>query len=282
MKSIFLFGPFIGSLSWEFYRFSPYAIFMKRKNPTIEIAVLTRPERFDLYGKYVNFLLPLKIKKDNIKNQICFKLKNFDMLEYNKLINQFRSMYEKRFNIINHFYPDIIDYRYKLRWQFPRFQMNYDFKPRINNYENIKPLILGKKIILITPPYDTNFMKILISYIKKNKLNKKYQFLTCDDYNNIFKNINNIPININTSRIGYLIEIIKKSRLVIGPKSDLTHLALLLKCTVVSWGNWDNLNLINPLGTNALIYNEISYKSIENILNQELEKKKKKSDYECF
>ena len=59
-KSIALFGPFIGSLSWEFYRFAPLMIFLKRLYPDKKIAVLTRPERFDLYGQYADYLIPLK------------------------------------------------------------------------------------------------------------------------------------------------------------------------------------------------------------------------------
>lgn len=269
MKSIFLFGPFIGSFSWEFYRFAPYAIFMKKIYPKIQTAIFTRQERFDLYGQYADFLIPLKIQNDNIKDQMCFKLRNFNISHYNKLAFQFKSMYKERFNIEEHYYPDIIDYQFKVRWQFPRFQMNYDFRPRKKNSTVIESKFVKKPFILITPPYDTNLMKILSSCIIKNKLNKKYTFLSCDEFDG-FQNINNISIDEDTSKIGYMIEIMKRSRLVIGPKSDLTHLALLLKCSVISWGNLINFNLINPFKTGIIMYKTIPYEFIENQLIKEL------------
>jgi len=281
MKSIFLFGPFTGSLSWEFYRFAPHAIFMKKIYPKIKIAVLTRSERFDLYGQYADFLLPLKIKEDNVQNQVCFKLRDFKTSEYDKLVRQFKSMYGKRFDVEKHYYPDIIDYRYKLRWQFSKSRMNYDFRPRNKNIETIRTILPKKPFILVTPPYNTNFMQILSSCIIKNKLHKKYLFLTYDEYGGTFKNINNIPINKNASKIGYLIEIIKRSRLVIGPKSDLTHLSLLLKCPVISWGDKTNLNLINPFDTRIVLYNNIP-DSIEKDILEELKMKKNREIYNCI
>lgn len=281
MKSIFLFGPFIGSLSWEFYRFASHAIFMKKIYPNIKIAVLTRPERFDLYGKYADFLVPLKIENDDVQNQIFFKLKNFEISEYNKLAKQFRTMYKKRFKIEEHFYPDIIDYRFKVRWQFPRFKMDYGFMPRNKNVEIIKDTLPKKSLILITPPYDINLMQILSSCIIKNKLHRKYLFITCGEYGDVFYNVDNIPLNNETSKIGYLIEIIKKSRLVIGPKSDFTHLSLLLKKPVISWGNTSNLDLINPFKTRIIMYNQIPYESIKPQLIQELGRKKNGTDYNC-
>jgi len=53
----FLFGPFLGELSWEFYRFAPYAIYLKKHNPDVNIIVLTRKERFDLYGIYADIII---------------------------------------------------------------------------------------------------------------------------------------------------------------------------------------------------------------------------------
>lgn len=278
MKSILLFGPFIGSLSFEFYRFAPYSIYMKKTNPNIKIAVLTRQERFDLYGQYADFLVPLKIKGDNVKNQIGFKLKGFS--EYNKLARQFKNMYSKRFNIKEHYYPDIIDYRFKIHWQYPRFKMDYDFKPRNKNMEIIKNAYPNKKFILLTPPYDTEFIDKFSSCIIKNKLHKKYIFLTCGEFGKFFLNINDLNILNETSKLGYIISIMKKSKIVIGPKSDLTHLSLLLKCPVISWGNNTNINLINPLKTKIMMYDKIPKELIKNYLVNELERNKHETDYD--
>jgi len=160
--------------------------------------------------------------------------------------------------------------------------MNYDFRPRTKNIEVIKNNLPKKSFILITPPYNTNLMKKLFSCISRNRLHRKYLFLTCGYCGERFENIDNIPISNETTKIGYLIEIMKRSKLVIGPKSDLIHLSLLLKCPVISWGKSTNLNLMNPFGTRITMFNDVPYESIEKQLIQELGRKKNGTDYNCF
>jgi len=283
MKPIFLFGPFVGSLQFEFYRFAPFMIFTKKNYPECKIAVLTREERFDLYGQYSDYLIPLKIKNTNVKNQIFFKLKDLKTSEYNKLVARFNKMYSSRYEVINHYYPDIIDYRYKVRWQFGRSKMNYNFNPRFLNRSTIEKIFPKKLFIFISPPYDSNFISKLTHLILKNKLNKKFTFVTYTDCNqsSIYKNIEDIKINSRTSHIGYLIEILKRSRLVIGPKSDFTHLALLLKVPIIIWGNDTNINLINPLNTRIVLHNDIP-DNIEDEILKELRKKKSEEIYNCI
>lgn len=258
MESIFLFGPFIGSLSWEFYRFVPYMIYLKKIHPKYKFAVLTREERFDLYGEHSNYFIPLKIEHDDIKKQIYFTLKDYNINNYKILIKRLQLTYKDRFIIEGHCFPDISEYRYKIRWQFPRSKMIYDFKPRIENY-NVITKYFKKKCILFTPPYNIEFIKNIENIIIKNKLNKEYDFVTFDNLNlEIFKNIYDLEINNNVSYLGYIIEIIKKSKFIIGPKSDFTHLSLLLKKEIYCWGNKTNIDKINPLNTKINIYNDIS------------------------
>lgn len=279
MKGIILFGPFIGTLSWEFYRFAPFSTYIKKNYPECKIAVLTRPERFDLYG-HADYLIPLRIKDDDVKNQIFFKLKDFEISKYNKLITQFNKMYSRRYNIVDHYYPDIIDYRYKVRWQFGRNKMNYNFNPRLLNKSTIKKIFPKKIFIFVSPPYDSDFISKLTNFVLKNKLNKKFVFVTYGDCGQtaIYKNIKDIEINSGTSHLGYLIEILKRSRLVIGPKSDFTHLSLLLKVPVIMWGNDTNIDLINPLDTRIVLYSDIP-DNIEDKILKELGKKKSGEDY---
>ena len=72
-EKAYLFGPFVGSIDWEFYRFAPLAIYLKTIDPDTKIIVLTRSSRFDLYGLHANFLVNLKIPNDIIIDQNCFK-----------------------------------------------------------------------------------------------------------------------------------------------------------------------------------------------------------------
>ena len=79
-KSAYLIGPFIGELLWEFYRFAPYVIYLKKKNPKAEFVIFTREERFDLYGRYGSVLVPLRIQNDH-------DLKNAELFAQNVLKN---------------------------------------------------------------------------------------------------------------------------------------------------------------------------------------------------
>lgn len=281
MKSAFLFGPFIGSLSWELYRFSPYAIFIKKKYPDYKLIVLTREDRFDLYGQYADILIPLRLNHDSLEKQLFFKLKNFSIHEYHKISKQFRHSYSKRFNLKGHFFPDISDYRYKLHWQFPRMNMLYNFCPRRKNREIIKNTF-RKTPLIIFPPYNTDLMHKISTCAKKNKIEKKYIFITYDDFGNDFYNINRLQIHKGTSILGYTIELIKKSRLVIGPKSYLTHLSVLMNKPLVTWGDFPNLDIDNPKNSKIILYNKPPLDDIEKQLTRELGKRINESDYNCI
>ena len=67
MKNAILLGPVVGEFFWEFFRFAPLLPHFRRKQhrrSDITYIVLTREERFDIYGKMANILVPLKIPND--------------------------------------------------------------------------------------------------------------------------------------------------------------------------------------------------------------------------
>ncbi len=70
----YLAGPFVGELIWEFFRFAPYIIHLKKAIPKTKIIVFTRSSRFDLYGQYVDILVPLNIPDNLPKKQTCFTI----------------------------------------------------------------------------------------------------------------------------------------------------------------------------------------------------------------
>ena len=139
----YLFGPFVGELAWEFFRFAPYAIHLKKENPNVKIIVLTRQERFDLYGKYSDILVPLRITDDKTYTQSAFGLLGYDINYYETISKFFAEKYNKEYEIIGHFYPNIKPWQRKIKWQFPRIKMDYDFNVRNTNNE-IVDSIVGK------------------------------------------------------------------------------------------------------------------------------------------
>ena len=74
-----LFGPFVGELYWEAGRFAPMLPYYReqyKNKKNVKFIVLTREDRFDLYGKYADILVPLRVPGDEEKKTPeCFRLK---------------------------------------------------------------------------------------------------------------------------------------------------------------------------------------------------------------
>lgn len=239
-----LFGPFVGELCWEFYRFAPHAIYLKKRDPGVRIIVLTRESRFDLYGQYADILVPLRIKNDEQLKRNCFKLIGYEEEYYNTLVKYFKIKFRKRFNIIAHKYPDVRLWRYKVKWQFPRSQMDYDFKPREKNTDLFKNVWENHLGILDCKGTDarTDNDDIIDSIELMNRIKK------------------DVVLG-KSSVVGCTIECLRNCHYVIGNiKSELSQFALLMGIPLIHIGkrlNDDYLRLINPLDTPVICSNSI-------------------------
>jgi hypothetical protein len=237
-ESAYLIGPFIGELEWEFYRFAPYIINLKKLHPECKFIIYTRPSRFDLYGKYADILVPLNLKNDEELIKEYFSIKYFDIVKYNILIKYLFKKYTKRYQIIKHLYPDIEIWRRRIKWQFPRNEMDYDFKPRRKNTEIIGSLFDSTNSVFICP-YD--------SEIRHTVYNYNYEPIMLDWVQDIVKNQND---GLSCSFIGCVIEILKECSFVVGNmSSSVSKLALLLKIPVISINekmDYDSISLLNP------------------------------------
>jgi hypothetical protein len=224
----FLFGPFLGELSWEFYRFAPYAIYLKKHTPDIKIIVLTRKNRFDLYGKYADILIPLRIANEDIFAQREFGLNGYKTEHYDTIKKYFYEKYNKRFDIVDHFCPLTHGWRRKIRWQFPRDKMSYDFQIQEKPYYDLVNEIIREDDIIVD--------------------NEAAGFLFMNDWieinaTDLFKIVD----------LGVVIESLKVCEYVIGNmKFDLSRLAILLKKPLVSLKEKlsdDRIHLLNPFKT---------------------------------
>jgi len=239
----FLFGPFIGELCWEFFRFAPYAIYLKKNNPGSRLIVLTRSSRFDLYGQYADILLPLRLKNDLELKRDSFKLNDYKEEHYYTIAKYFKAKFRKRFHIISHNYPDVRLWRYKAKWQFPRCKMDYDFLPREENKE-VARKCMGSNIGIVD------------SVATKKRINREDVITTFD----LMCRITNFTTD-NPTSLGSIMECIKLSEFVIGDiRYDTSHLALLLGTTLIhveSSIKEDFIKLLNPLGTPMIISDNI-------------------------
>lgn len=218
MDKAYLFGPIIGELEWEVLYFVPHVLYLKNKNPNKKFVVLTRKDRFDLYGKNVDILVGLDLEDIDTDG---FKMNNLDFNKYKNIISQFHLLYRNKYFLENHLYPKINNWLYKVKWQFPRDEVSYNFSPRYENFLSAHGFMVDKK------------------YVTDDILEK---------INIIYKN---------TTKIGIAIECLKKSKCYIGDiKNSLyAKLALLLKIPVIHIETIikeDEINLLNPLKTKVL------------------------------
>jgi hypothetical protein len=233
----YLFGPFFGEAAWEFFRFAPYAIHLKKTEPNTILVVMTRPERFDFYGQYADILVPLEIKNEaDVYKQSGFKLLGFPEEHAKRMCDLFVHAYKKKFYIKGIFTPDFSSLRYKLKWQFPRGKMDYDFVPRKKNIRIANNISKKKNIIIVDIGYKYETSKYHVIDI------------------NYFKNLISSSINNkNTTYYGCLIHLLKRSKFVIGNlSSDVGRLAILLKTPLIypyREISDDNVFLMNPLKT---------------------------------
>jgi len=162
MEKAILFGPFVGELAWEMFRFAPYAIYLKKKS-NVKTIIFTRQNRFDMYGQYADILVPLKMSNKD-SDSSCFGLKGTSHYEIDFLATIFKQKYETNFEIIEHLYPNVKSYARKVKWQFPRRLMDYSFCPRAENKKKIIKYLDGNPLVLVDLSQFTREMKETILY----------------------------------------------------------------------------------------------------------------------
>jgi hypothetical protein len=289
-----LFGPSIMEFGWETIRFSGlishYKNIKYRNQKDIKYIVLTRKERFDLWGQYANILIPLNIEGDYGKYvPNCYCLNHFPISEYKKIIKNFKKKYSEKYQIIEHIYPGIEGRRI---WQnknlFPKSKVKYKFKPRIENYKLVDDFIGDdqRPIIIIGPRFRKGFKRNwtqwqeLYDRICHLKLDEKYNFIIAGkeeehipDKRNRFKNINDIEFNSDSSLVGVLIVLMEISILTVGSQSAIPNLSLLCKCPVLEWGHEKILHskVYNSFNTPVVFLNDPTYQLNHRVIINEMQ-----------
>lgn len=267
-----LMGPCVGELGWEILRFAPILPFYKRKkykNQDITFIVLTREDRFDLYGKNADILVPLEIEGDYINClPNCFRLEGLSNLNYKSIAKQFKNLYSNRFKIVEHIYPVIDGKKFLHKHQFNSKQMIYKFLPRKENYNLIEDYLPSdKKIVVISPRYRDHSKHPKYKSIGRRNwcywpqffdrlynhkdLMKKYNFILCGkpgeyipDEKNRFFDINKVTLGDRSSLVGLLIIALQKSVLTISSQSAIPNLSLLIGTPVLEWGHQRKLHSV--------------------------------------
>jgi hypothetical protein len=255
MEKAVLFGPFVGEMYWEAARFAPMLPFYKKntyKGKNVKFIILTREERFDLYGCYADILIPLRIEGDyQNKQPNCFRLNNYPIENYHKLASKFKNRYSKRFNVIKHIYPDVSKKNFLNKNQYLKQNMIFKYKPRKENYELVESYISDNKPLVILAPrfrkgFKRNWGNWLAFYdrLAADKfLNDNFRFIICGkpgeyvpDEKKRFYDMNDITVGKSSSLIGLLLVVMEKSVFTFGSQSAIPNISLLYGVEVLEFG----------------------------------------------
>jgi len=266
-----LMGPCVGEFYWEAGRFAPLLPFMRRSNSKIQkypkFIILTRDERFDLYGRYADILVPLKIDGDYTQYvPNCYRLNDFPNSEYERIASDFKRKYEERFNILDHLYPKVDGKHFLNKNQFQVNRMIFSYAPRQENYDLIDSYIpKDKPIVILSPRYRNNVVdppsvkrrnwphwQELYSNIRSNNfLMDNFNFVICGkpgeyipDAEDKFFDITKIKVTRDSSLSGLLLVVLQRACLTCSSQSAIPNLSLLFKVEVLEWGHQKNLHTL--------------------------------------
>ena len=246
----YLAGPFIGELTWELLRFAPYIIHLKKNMPETILVVFTRPFRFDLYGQYADILVPLKLPFDNEEKQHCFTFRDLSYKNYDNLVSALSNKYKNKYNIIRHIYPHIKYFYSKVKWQFPRGEMDYDFRPRMENVRIIDNYVNTDSVVFVNFNFSEGIN--LVSHLESKNCFPVFA--------NMFSETILLEKKLGCSFLGCLIELLKRCKFVITKfNSYVANLSLLVGTPVISIGETpskDSISLINPMNTMVIDCND--------------------------
>jgi ADP-heptose:LPS heptosyltransferase len=259
-QNIILVGPCVGELYWEFFRFAPYVFNEQKKLNNIPLVVLTRKDRYDIYGSRCIEFKDLTINNENnTRFGECFRMIGLNENDYYAICHAFFHSMKEKYNIVKHLYPPYKKGDYVNKDYYPLQDRLFEYKVRKENRKLVKKFLsdVEKPIVILAPRYRKNFKRNwphwqeLYDKLSNTKWHNEIEFIICgkkneyvpDKYNR-FKDINNIELSDNASLFGVLLELMKHAKLTIGSQSAIPNISLLYKVPVVEWGNQKKLHTI--------------------------------------
>jgi len=255
-ENAILLGPFVGELYWEAGRFAPMLPYMIRngnKNKDIKYIILTREERFDLYGKFADILVPLRIPGDyDTKKPNCFRLNGLKPPDYLKIAEDFYAKYRDRFHIIKHIYPNVTKGKFVNKNQYPSKKMCYEFQPRQENYDIVNSYLPKneKPLVVLAPRFRTGFKRnwnywpdFYDRVFNDKELMRDFNFIVCGkkgeyipDEKKRFLDLNDMKIGETSSLVGLLLVVMENSFFTFGSQSAIPNISLLYNKEVLEFG----------------------------------------------
>jgi len=266
-----VFGPFIGELGWELFRWAGYIRWVKQQYPEKDVVVATRSDRVDLYRGSVNEIYTFDILGDYSKYKPnCYALNAYPASERNRLIDRIKEMYPNHTLIPP---PDTGSKNF-----FKNEQMVYNFAPHKDNKIVIDSCLIGGKIPIVISPrhrldvksrnWIESYWEDLYALLDRDQLFKifivgksptiakpdssMYECITVVE--NLIADNEGLVI----TDIGLTIEAIKASKITVGQQSALPILSNYLSVPTLMWGHEEKRHTLkeNPLGTKCMFVAE--------------------------
>jgi len=272
-KNNILFGPFLGSYSWEISNWSGFVRWYMRQNPDKNYVVCTRKSRKGLYDFNTKFEF-FEFEEEEKMNEVNFMLQGLDEKMYDGLMYFLNGIYGNYCMLE----PSILGNR--------EFLFDYDYQSfdiqTPKSCQSVITSILNKNKNLIPicvfPKYkqDTNYR----NWIWKNweslfdilSSSGVFAVFSCGLENkNHYKilgkpnvyDINEINSKeiLNTSISGLTVECIKRSIMTVGVESANVILSHMLKKPSIFWGHDNERYLVdyNPYGINSVGLKSLKY-----------------------
>ncbi len=251
-----LLGPCVGEFFWELFRFAPLLPHLRMKKyrkRKIKYIVFTREERFDIYGKMASILVPLKIPGDFVnKWGNCYKLMGLKYTKYEEIAAMFRDKYSKRYNIVEHLFPNVRKPYFCQKNQYPKTQMIYEWYPRDRNVELVDAYLpKDKPLVVLSPRYRGDLKRnwahweTFFDMVADDKyLMNHFNFILCGkvgeyipDKQKRFLDLNDIQLDGDSSLAGVLLATMSNAFFTVGSQSAIPNISLLYGVEALEFGN---------------------------------------------
>jgi len=297
MKDVVLVGPICSEFFWEFFRVAPHVLYLKKKKyNNAKIIILTREERFDIYGKMANILVPLQIPGDYIKYwPNCHRLMGLVDVDYHEIAQIFKKKYSKKYNIVDHIYPDVTKAHFCNKNQYQRTQMIYEWFPRERNKELVNDYLpTDKPLVVISPRYRGDLKRnwphwkpFFDMVADDTYLMKTFNFILCGkegeyipDKQRRFLDLNDIKLDKDSSLAGLLLATISKAFFTVGSQSAIPNISLLYGVEALEFGHQNLLHtkIYNVKNTPVTFLNDPTYMMQPKVLFDNFKKRLRKKE----
>lgn len=285
-----VFGPFVGELGWEIYRWCGFVRWYIKNNPKKDIVVSTRPGRIEFYTGLGAKIHTFAIEGEYSKYRPnMYTIDWYPATEYHNIIQDIKKKYPKHYIMESRPLQKVKN----VFTIFPPSRTDFNFTPNKANKEiirMIKEANPNKKLITVASRWRADLTRAnwrkeywtqLFDILDKSG---KYYVITTGvspsyvkpDVN--YKHFFDVEDFLNTGKkeetsIGLTIEAIKQSDLMVGSVTSIPIIAKLVKTPLLMWGldGTRHAKRENPFNSKVEFIEDPRYETKPEVIYQRIE-----------